>query len=134
MRVARWLLLVMLAVGVCGMHTLGHLSTGHGRGSPAGHGQPADHDRNPAPPFPSNATSVVGAGLAEAVVDAGGEVPGFDPGAVCLAVLTSMLLLLLAAVWAGTRVWPQRVVRVSWQVSGVARAPPRLAELSVMRL
>ncbi|MFI6291979.1 DUF6153 family protein [Nonomuraea sp. NPDC050790] len=107
LRLGRLLLLVLLVVGVCGMHTLGHLS----------HGEP-------------HAVAV----QAPVAVDQDDGLPGMDPGVVCLAVLTSMVFLLLALVWAGTLPSPLRAVRRFWRVRGVARAPPRLAELSVMRI
>ncbi|MFI6386098.1 hypothetical protein [Nonomuraea sp. NPDC050540] len=107
LRLGRTLLLVLLVVGVCGMHTLGHLS----------------HDKGHA-----------AVAQAPVALDQGNGLPGLDPGVVCLAVLTSMVFLLLAVVWAGMLPWPLRAVRRTWRVRGVARAPPRLTELSVMRI
>lgn len=74
--IARWLLLMLLCLGICGMHTLGHVEGTHGStmGTSAPHQSmtdgviPPDHDS------------------------------GADPSAVCVAVLTSLLLLLIGAV------------------------------------
>ncbi|MEU7001136.1 hypothetical protein [Nonomuraea sp. NPDC046570] len=109
--VARWLLPVLLALGIYGMHTLGHL---------APHNSPAVHTQSHERPL-------------------GGDMPGLDPSSVCLAVLTSLLVMLLVAVKA-------RVRRASRAPGGgpavwlcVARPPPRrtavrLALVSVLRM
>ncbi|RSN12630.1 hypothetical protein DMB42_10575 [Nonomuraea sp. WAC 01424] len=124
-RFVRGLLLVLLALGVCGMHTLGHLDGRHG-GSPGRHGTVAQE-----------APAVLPAG-AQAVA---GEhrMPGFDPTSVCLAVLTSLLIILLAAV----RFWTRRRAGAGAgdlpPARPVARPPPRptslrLASLSTLRI
>nr|SBO99961.1 hypothetical protein BN4615_P9477 [Nonomuraea gerenzanensis] len=117
MRVLRAVLLVALALGVCGMHTLGHLD---GRHSGSAHG-----------------VEVAPVGMAAHVPDGG--MPGFDPTDVCLAVLATFMILLLIATCA-------RVGRRGGDTGGtrppagrVARPPPRLtsrrlAILSMLRI
>ncbi|MEV4218653.1 hypothetical protein [Nonomuraea sp. NPDC049725] len=109
MRVARAVLLVAVALGVYGMHTLGHHS-GHQAG---GH-----HLHEP--------------GFAQ-----GQELPDLDPAAVCLAVLTSFLIVATAA-WIVRRRGSATPGRAP-SARRVARPPPdpvsvRLARLSVLRI
>jgi hypothetical protein len=99
-RAAKWLLLVMLVVGVCGMHTLGHVSSGHG---------------------PLHGVSAVAGPGGE-----GAALPAMDPDTVCLAVLTSMSFHALALVRGWVKGWSPPSVRVVRQGAGVARAPPRI--------
>ncbi|MCK2217101.1 hypothetical protein MF672_025390 [Actinomadura sp. ATCC 31491] len=112
----RAILLVALALGVCGMHTLGHL---HGR----------QHGTAPHP-------QVV---AASGTFAPGHELPDLDPANVCLAVLASFIVLLLSGVRtrvgrpAGAGGEPVTDVRPS------ARPPPgatsrRLAVLSILRM
>ncbi|MFB4284067.1 hypothetical protein ACBJ59_52885 [Nonomuraea sp. MTCD27] len=124
-RVARAVLLVALALGVCGMHTLGHLDGRHG-GPFAG-----AHAMEVFTPTPHQAE------LPAFGPDHG--MPGFDPTDVCLAVLMSIIVLLLSA----ARI---RAVRGAGAGGGalssvrlVARPPPkltsrRLAILSMLRI
>lgn len=123
----RAVLLVALALGVCGMHTLGHLDGRHGGSSAAAHGMKAA----PGP------VSVVPAGSEAFVPERG--MPGFDPTDVCLAVLMAFVVLLLIAAWTrvGRRSADEGRVRLS--VMQVARPPPklvsrRLAILSMLRI
>jgi hypothetical protein len=120
LRVVRGFLLVALALGVCGMHTLGHLDGRHA----GSHGMDVAQ------------TLVAPAGMPAFAPDPG--MFGFDPTSVCLAVLTSLMLVLVLAAWIRTRrrVWGQR--RSPSPVRRVARPPPkptslRLACLSVLR-
>ncbi|MEV4177141.1 DUF6153 family protein [Nonomuraea sp. NPDC049709] len=124
-RVARAVLLVALALGVCGMHTLGHLDGRHGGPSPGAHAMegfaPAAHQ----------------AELPAYGPDRG--MPGFDPTDVCLAVLMSIIVLLLGAarIRAGRRTGAGGGALSS--VRQVARPPPeltsrRLAILSMLRI
>ncbi|MGW3353624.1 DUF6153 family protein [Nonomuraea rubra] len=122
----RAVLLVALALGVCGMHTLGHLDGGHG-GSSSAHGMEA---------VPA-VTSVIPAGMESFVPD--GEMPGLDPTDVCLAVLMTFVILLLIATWvrAGRRGDDKGATHPS--AGQVARPPPkltsrRLAILSMLRI
>ncbi|MEV0388042.1 hypothetical protein [Nonomuraea sp. NPDC050643] len=127
-RVARAVLLVALALGVCGMHTLGHLDGRHGGTAAGGHAMEVVAPT----PLP-----VVPAGLQAFVPDRG--MPGFDPTDVCLAILMSFVVLLLTAAWikvgrrAGARGGPLS------SVQQIARPPPkhisrRLAILSMLRI
>ncbi|MFI7638879.1 DUF6153 family protein [Nonomuraea sp. NPDC049400] len=125
----RWLLPVMLVLGVWGMHTLGHLSSHHGETAAFGSYALMFMDQSAhGGAEPAGAASAANAP----------SMPWLDPSAVCLAVLTSILALLIAATWAAGRRWPGGSPgRAPW-VGGVARPPPRrlaptLAGLSVMR-
>ncbi|MFI6316428.1 hypothetical protein ACIBG8_02860 [Nonomuraea sp. NPDC050556] len=103
MRVARWFLLVALALGVCGMHSLGHVASGH-----------AVHDQ--------------ASGMGE-------KAPDLDPTAVCLAVLTSLLILFVAALAGRSRRAAAGGTGARASVPGVARAPPgRTRSLVVLRI
>ncbi|MFG1710993.1 hypothetical protein ACFLIM_48330 [Nonomuraea sp. M3C6] len=117
---------MLLALGVVGMHTLGHLASHHGEAVVHGsgvHASPlmyADQHRN---------ETVIGAG----------DVVGVDPSSMCLAVLTSIAALLMAATWVATLRW--RVGLADWvsRARMVARSPPRRltpghTKLSVMRI
>ncbi|WP_345570597.1 DUF6153 family protein [Nonomuraea rosea] len=127
-RVARAILLVALALGVCGMHTLGHLDGRHGGSATGGHAMEA---------VAPTSLPVVPAGLQAFVPDRG--MPGFDPADVCLAILMSFVVLLLTAAWirAGRRADVRGGTLSS--VRQVARPPPRLmsrrlAILSMLRI
>ncbi|MEU4550228.1 hypothetical protein [Nonomuraea dietziae] len=125
-RVPRWILLVMLAMGVCGMHTLGHL--GH-RAAPAGAAGVHAMAHGPAEPEGGEAGAA----------PRGAPMPGLDPTSVCVAVLTSLLILFLVARRAPARRTAKAAARPAGTVCGVARPPPeptavRLARLSVLRL
>ncbi|MFB4290230.1 hypothetical protein ACBI99_21490 [Nonomuraea sp. ATR24] len=114
MRVARAVLLVAVALGVYGMHTLGHHSGHHGGHQAGGH-----HAHEP--------------GFAQ-----GQELPDLDPAAVCLAVLTSFLIVATAAAWIVRRRGSATPGRAP-SARRVARPPPdpvsvRLARLSVLRI
>ncbi|SEH03495.1 hypothetical protein SAMN05444920_13755 [Nonomuraea solani] len=119
-RIARAVLLVALVLGISGMHTLGHVNGGHGGGV---------HVVKAAP--------VVPAGLQAFVPDRG--MPGLDPTDVCLAILVSFIVLLLATAWISVR---RRTGAGRGPLSAlrqVARPPPklmsrRLAILSMLRI
>jgi len=120
-RPLRPLLLLLVAFGVLGMHTLGHVSAGHG--ATAAHGaRPVAHAEQPmtGPPGP--------------IAIGSGAVLRFDPGDVCLAVLTSAAMLLLAAAWAATLRRPARTTVTGPWPAGVARSPPRRWAASLLRL
>lgn len=124
----RAVLLVTLALGVCGMHTLGHLDGRHGGSSAAVHGMKAT---------PGPVSVVVPAGSEAFVPER--EMPGLDPTDVCLAVLMSFVVLLLITAW--TRVGRRSADegRMPLSVRQVARPPPRLvsrrlAILSMLRI
>ncbi|MBG0823296.1 hypothetical protein HS048_21425 [Planomonospora sp. ID91781] len=136
-RAARWTLLVALVVGVAGMHTLGHLDHGRGHG---GHGGPVfagpvlDHASASihAPAAPGTAASI------RWTTDPGDGPPGLDPTSVCLAVLSALLLFLVAAGRARMRPSTRAATRPG-QAPLVTRPPPqpvavRLACLSVLRI
>ena len=132
-RASRWLLLVILALGVCGMHTLGHLDSGHGRdggATMAAHGFPADGAIAPMS-FPGAAAADFSAPVP--------RMPELDPTSVCVAVLTSLLLLALATLRTRARRISHGLTDTALSVLGVTRPPPRrpaerLAQLSVLRL
>lgn len=123
MHAIRAVLLVLLALGVCGMHTLGHIDGRHGGGH--------------ATEMASPPLAVVADGLQ--AVTPQPAMPGFDPTDVCLAILASLVVLLLSAAWT-------RAGRSSHTQGGmlsptrqVARPPPkltsqRLATLSTLRI
>jgi hypothetical protein len=127
LRVARGILLVILALGVCGMHTLGHVHGRHARSPSDAHGMGVSQE--PLVAIPAELRAFVPER----------EMPGFDPTSVCLAILTSFMVVLLiaASVRAGQRSdggggAPAAVPRV-------ARPPPkptslRLASLSILRI
>lgn len=115
-RMSRWLLFVLLGLGVFGMHTLGH------PGSHEGHG-----------------LMVVASPHGEDAISPLSTLPDLDPGSVCLAVLTPLLLLLLKVM----RVRVRRVREISGEsalaVRWVVRPPPgamalQLARASVLRI
>ncbi|MFC4111051.1 DUF6153 family protein [Nonomuraea zeae] len=127
MNVLRAGLLVALALGVCGMHTLGHLDGRHSSSSSTAHGMQA----------PAAVVAVVPAGMEAFVPD--GEMPAFDPTEVCLAVLMTLVVLLLIAAW--TRVGRRRDDESETRSSAgqIARPPPKLASrrlaiLSTLRI
>lgn len=111
-RLLRGLLLVMLALGVCGMHTLGHLGPSHGdvQATSSTH---QGHDPQP-------------------------SAPGMDPTSVCVAILVSVLVLALVVRRGWVRRTLLRLATAFTHVLRVARPPPptalRLASLSVMRI
>ncbi|MEU1389083.1 MULTISPECIES: DUF6153 family protein [unclassified Nonomuraea] len=122
-RGARALLLVVLALGVCGMHTLGHVNARHDMAD-ARHGPAVAHE----------APVAALAGLAP-----GHEMPGLDPAGVCLAVLTSLLVVVLLALWVGVRRRAVGGADPGAAFRPVARPPPRptslrLARLSILRI
>ncbi|MFG1961256.1 hypothetical protein [Nonomuraea sp. NPDC049028] len=132
----RWLLPVMLVLGVWGMHTLGHLAAHHGAASsPLSSYAPA-HTETSEKAMPEGGTELVGM-LSGPLLGSGSSV-WLDPTDVCLAVLPLIAALLIAAIWASMRPWPGAMAAGRPWVGGVARSPPRrlaptLAGLSVMR-
>ncbi|MEV0143859.1 MULTISPECIES: hypothetical protein [unclassified Nonomuraea] len=127
LRVARGLLLVSLALGVCGMHTLGHVDGRHG-------GSPPDAHRMGVAQEP---LAAVPAGLRAFVPER--EMPGFDPTSVCVAILTSFMVVLLIAAWGRVRQRSDGRAGGPADVPRVARPPPkptslRLASLSILRI
>jgi hypothetical protein len=124
----RTLLLVLVALGVLGMHTTGHPDDSHGAGT-----MTASHE-TPAMQAPA---AIVNVALVAVLPRSGG---GFDSLAVCLAVLTAVGLASLIA-WA--RLAARRayggVAPVPAVLAGLGRGPPWryhglvLAELSVQR-
>ncbi|MFG1702617.1 hypothetical protein ACFLIM_05435 [Nonomuraea sp. M3C6] len=127
LRVVRGFLLVVLSLGVYGMHTLGHLDARHGSPPADAHGMNVAQEAAPATP----------AGLLAFVPDPG--VPGFDPTSVCLAVLTALMVVLAIAAWITTRRRTGGQGRSPSAVCQVARPPPkptslRLARLSMLRV
>ncbi|WP_157549962.1 DUF6153 family protein [Nonomuraea candida] len=126
-RVARGLLLVLLALGVYGMHTLGHVTGGHG-GSPS-----AAHSTGVA----QEPAHALAAALQSFAPEPG--TPGLDPTSVCLAILTSFVAVLLATAWLRARRRPGAGGGAMPPARHVARPPPRptsvrLASLSILRM
>lgn len=127
LRVVRGFLLLLLALGVGGMHTLGHLDGEHGDVSTGMQGNGAAPVTLVSPPV----------GLHALAFDAG--MPGFDPTSVCLAILTSLLLVVLRAAWIQLRRRATHLGSSLSPVRQVARPPPertslRLIRLSVLRI
>jgi hypothetical protein len=142
----RWLLPVMLVLGVWGMHTLGHLASHHS-GTAASGPYALVHAEEPAEPAHGGTAPECHSELLRPMMSAeafsgsslgSGTSLRLDPTDVCLAVLASVLALLIAAMWAGARPWPGEMIARTLWVGGVARSPPRrmaptLLGLSVMR-
>ncbi|GAA0825006.1 hypothetical protein GCM10009525_17440 [Streptosporangium amethystogenes subsp. fukuiense] len=141
-RPASWvscrLLLIALVLGVAGMHTLGHLNHQRVHGNtPAafGHSATADHGVREARPMFRPAPMP----QAEQLISKLGDTPLTpDPGSVCLAVLTSFLLLIGMA---SMRTWRTSQARAAGASPRplLTRPPPRrtalrLARLSVLRV
>ncbi|MET7460194.1 DUF6153 family protein [Nonomuraea sp. NPDC005501] len=141
----RWLLPVVLALGVWGMHTLGHVSSHHGQATTSSSHAPADADKAartaPGETMPIHRTTIEPIPSADASggLSAGsGSPPWLDPTVVCLAVLSSVVVLLLMAAQAAAWRWTRKIAGSTTWAGGVARSPPRrlappLASLSVMR-
>jgi hypothetical protein len=127
-RFPQLLLLVALALGVAGMHTLGHP---HDDGLPGalGHRMVANAQGMAAGPTT----------MLAALDDGLGTRMGIDPLTVCLAVLVASLLLLLAAMLVADATRGRTKVRLLGVPAGAGRSPPRpslglrLAFLSVQR-
>lgn len=118
-RLSRWALLVLLVVGVCGMHTLGHPGSSHAHGEVAVASMPAGHMPPP----------VMGD-----VVSSSGELPDLDPGTVCLAVLTSLLVLLAATRRGRLRGRGETPFGAGPDVRRASRPPPRFMALRLSRV
>ncbi|MER6950305.1 DUF6153 family protein [Nonomuraea sp. NPDC000554] len=122
----------MLVLGVCGMHTLGHVSSAHSA-SAAMHEPPSNTAHAPPPGPRTHVASPQQAG-AHAFND---EMPGFDPTSVCLAVLVPLLILALIASAALVRRASSGASATIAGLGRVARPPPtsvRLARLSLLRI
>lgn len=123
-RLSRWALLVLLVVGVCGMHTLGHPGTSHAHGEAAVASMPAGH---------------LPAAVMGDAVSSSGELPDLDPGTMCLAVLTSLLLLWAAARRGRLLGHAETPFGAGPDVRRAGRPPPpfmalRLSRVSVLRI
>jgi len=122
----RWLLLVALVLGVAGMHTLGHPKPGRGLDGMVT--STSAHGSDGPPGFDPHS-----AGQASDE-----RLPGLDPMAVCLAILSSLALLvsvsatlrarLAVGELSGSRSWRPRIARPPPKRTAV-----RLARLSVLR-
>ncbi|MGW2564563.1 DUF6153 family protein [Streptomyces sp. NPDC001514] len=145
---ARLLLVVVLALGVFVMHTVGHPSEGSGTttSSPtAGTGRMPAHSHQAAaadtglPPAMTMTATDPYAGPVPTSATAPADDPGMamDMASLCVAVLgTWALAALLHAVFVGRRDW---LARLAAGVLAVVRAnpPPRapdLAQLSILRI
>ncbi|NUW32649.1 hypothetical protein HTZ77_14580 [Nonomuraea sp. SMC257] len=143
-RGSRLALLVLLVLGVCGMHTLGHVGLHRAHGGTAAphrsHGTTvADHTRLDHTRSESARSDHTGRHAAGQASSAGGQLPDLDPGSVCLAVLTSLLLLLVAAARARARRGTEPPDAIGRVAGRIARPPPlplslRLARVSVLRI
>ncbi|MFI7130700.1 DUF6153 family protein [Nonomuraea sp. NPDC050153] len=136
-----WLLPLLLALGVAGMHTLGHLASHHGVAAQGSHAHAAPaHAFGQAPAQVFGQAFGMNAGQGrDAVAICSRDAAGFDPSNVCLAVLTSVIALLIAVVWAATLRWRAGMGGWASPARTAARAPPRRlapspAALSVMRI
>ncbi|MEU6743633.1 hypothetical protein [Streptosporangium sandarakinum] len=106
----------------------------HGRGHGAPEALPGDHGRSGA-----GAASHLTPDPRGSLSGPGGTLPSSDPSSVCLAVLTSLVLLLAGAAWAWTRRSREARPAGVRPAPLVARPPPprtalRLARLSVLRI
>jgi hypothetical protein len=127
LRVVRGLLFIALALGVGGMHTLGHVEGRHGDPPPDAHGMGVAQEPLLAVP----------AGLQAFVPER--EMPGLDPTSVCLAILSSLVVVLLIAAWMRARRRPGGGSGARPPARQVARPPPKptsvnLASLSILRI
>jgi hypothetical protein len=145
--ILRLLLLVTVAFGVAGMHTLGHVSSeGHlsmGARMPAAatsHATAADLMAPIAGPAPATRHGLAVEPQWIYAGDGGGSgVPHGNPLSVCLAVLTALGMAVLVAA-ALRAVWSSSLIsnRVAL-ITSPSRAPPslrvglRIADLSVLR-
>ena len=132
------LLLVLVASGVAGMHTMGHPSAHH-----AGVSRVASHT-TVAVDVHADGADISMAGMDVAGVDlavlsrSGG---GLDPSEVCLAILTALgLAALIACALLAVRAVSGGVAPVPAVLAGLGRGPPPrpalglvLADLSVLR-
>ncbi|MEV0819872.1 hypothetical protein [Nonomuraea rubra] len=121
---ARAVLLILLALGVCGMHTLGHIDGRHHASLANGHG--------PTMPLPAADPSHPSIGSDPGVL-------GLDPTDVCLAVLSVFMVVMGLAAWLRTRRRTHLRAGSLSPARQVARPPPkptslRLASLSVLRI
>jgi hypothetical protein len=138
-RVPRWVLPIVLVLGVAAMHTLGHLSHGRGHGTASGaigHGTAPGHGRVHAPSVLPLAVAV---DSGQEVSGLGGTLPRLDPSSVCLAVLPSFLLLLMATAMLRARRRRNTGAIGARPAARGGRSPPRrtalrLARLSVLRV
>lgn len=135
--VLRALLLLLTAVGVAGMHTLGHPG-GHGRSAVIPAHASSDRQAHTAA-GPVQVIALLEIAVPEAAVPLAGG--GLGPWQVCLAVLTlaGLAVVVAAGLFAVRRRTAVRgVVRTAVPVS--CRAPPRpwfglvLTDLSVLRI
>ena len=137
----RLILLLAVAFGVFGMHTIGHVSTTH---AVMPHMSQAVAHPDDVPP---TVASVMGmpapVSSAGSRVPAGGALPILDPTAICLAMLSAVGLLALLRVARrrrGRLVGPARAARLAQAGSTSGRAPPHrgvglaVAQLSVLRV
>ncbi|MEU6719310.1 DUF6153 family protein [Nonomuraea sp. NPDC046802] len=140
-RVSRWALLVLLVVGVCGMHTLGHLGSHGGAGEHGGSAAMSmpeagmSETRTPDARMSGPQASEAGMFAGQRVVGgAQRELPDLDPTAVCLAMLTSLLVLFLVALLA--RAWrdAEPPIGAGLHPGRVPRPPPRLFSLRLARV
>ncbi|MER7499769.1 hypothetical protein AB0L05_40910 [Nonomuraea pusilla] len=154
--VPRWLLLallVLLVTGVWGMHTLGHAGS-HAKPHTGPHDAPSTatpahvglNASLPGAPvravlsafLPGTAVQVAAGGF-RGEWRSGHRLPDLDPAAVCLAVLTSLLLPLLAAAYVRGRLGAATAAGTRPSGGPVARPPPRgmgirLTRVSVLRI
>ncbi|MFI6818624.1 hypothetical protein ACIBG7_39935 [Nonomuraea sp. NPDC050328] len=130
-RLVRGFLLVLLALGISGMHTMGHPGQTHGQT----HGQPTQAT-SPSPHQQPAAISTHGRSATPSPHQQPAA-PGLDPTAVCVAILASLLVLALAARRGRLRRTSFHLSRTFTRVRRAARPPPtapRLTALSVLRL
>lgn len=139
--VQRLLLVVLLAVGIAGMHTLGHPSGGHGGHAPADTTRQTHGEAVQAPPLRLASHAAMAALTAGQMVLRGADVT-LDPSSVCMAILAGLALAALIAALARRARRTSRAPRLAvagFRSSG--RGPPRaspvglvIAHLSVLRV
>lgn len=121
----RLLLLLLAALGVTGMHTLGHPETAHGHGT---HGAAVAMAH-----MHGDETRATPPGMAHAD-PAGAALPDLDPSATCLAVLTSLLLALVTVLIPPRRDRHDAPAGTERRVRYVPRPPPRPIALDLTRV
>ncbi|MET7304477.1 DUF6153 family protein [Embleya sp. NPDC005575] len=131
----RLVLLLLLTVGVIGMHTLGHPGEASAAASPTPTGAPASSMHEPA--APAHHEDCPPRGCGDPRNDHGSE-HGTDPASICVAVLVAGIGALASAValLALRRRRDHRVLRTQarWAHLNLGLPPPRPPDLALLRV
>ena len=131
----RLLLFAAVAIGIAGMHTLGHPGDEHSSMATS----PAAHDDSMHAAEPMSGAAALTRATAVILPATGG---GLDPMTVCMAIITGagLFLLVVLMLHTGRRAVGAYRAMPQW-ATAVGRAPPRsvsaglkLADLSVLRI